>query len=36
MSGHLSYDSTVKEHALIVVVVVLVCDLLLSVCVSFP
>lgn len=36
VTGHLSHDSTVKEHALVVVVVVLVRDLLLSVCVSFP
>lgn len=43
MTGHLSsgreqrsLEGTVKEHPLIVVVVVLVCDLLLSVCVSFP
>lgn len=27
---------TVKEHALVVVVVILICNFLLSVCVSFP
>lgn len=34
--SHALYSFTMKEHALVVVVVILICNFLLSVCVSFP